>query len=107
MFAKHSEDGYRQLGEKIEMKTLAHGEKTLMTQFRLGGGATLPLHSHPHEQTGYLIAGRLTLTVGSESFEATPGDSWSIPAELEHRVDVLEDALVIEVFAPPRADYLD
>jgi len=106
MFTKKSVDGYKPAIEKIEMKTLVHGEKTLMSEFRLEKGALLPRHSHPHEQTGYLVSGRMDLTVGDETFAVEPGDSWCIHGGVEHHAVVLEDSIAIEVFAPLREDYL-
>ncbi len=106
MFTKNSERNYQQPLEGIEMKTLAYGEKTLMSEFRLQKGAILPTHSHPHEQTGYLVSGQLILTIGDESFTVNPGDSWSIPSQAEHQVAVREDSVAIEVFSPVREDYL-
>ena len=52
MFVKNCNNGYKQSLDGIEQKTLVSGDKTLMVEFRLQKGATLPLHSHPHEQTG-------------------------------------------------------
>ena len=106
MFGKKSENGYRELLEGIEQKTLVYGEKTLMTEFRLKKGYTLPLHNHPYEQTGYLITGKMKLYVGEESFDCEPGDSWCIPSDAEHYAEVFEDSLVLEVFSPVREDYL-
>jgi len=51
-----------------------------MTEFRLDQGAVLPRHKHPHEQTGYLVSGRIELTIGAETHEVSAGDSWCIPA---------------------------
>jgi unsaturated pyranuronate lyase len=82
------------------------GHNTLMTQFVLRKGAVLPRHSHPHEQTGYLVRGRIRLSVGADEYEAEPGDSWSIPGGVEHGATALEDSVTIEVFAPVRQDYL-
>ncbi len=48
----------------ITRKTLCYGEKTLMTEFKLQGGKTLPMHNHPEEQTGYLVSGHIILTIG-------------------------------------------
>ena len=90
----------------IERKTLVYGEETLMTEFRLRKGAVLPRHSHPHEQTGYLVKGRMRLLIGTEQFEAQGGDSWCIPGELEHGAAILEDSVAIEVFSPVRDDYV-
>ncbi|SHI55476.1 Cupin domain-containing protein [Malonomonas rubra DSM 5091] len=106
MFAKASADNYQQVLDKIEMKTLIHGNKTLMSEFRLEKGAELPPHCHPHEQTGYLVSGRMKLTIGNETFNVEPGDSWCIGGDVEHRATALEDSIAIEVFSPVREDYL-
>ena len=106
MFEKQSNRGYRPALDGIQRKTLVHGEKTLMTEFRLAKGSVLPRHAHPHEQTGYLVKGRLRLFMGAEVYEAKPGDSWCIPGGVEHGAEILEDSVAIEVFSPVRDDYL-
>ena len=106
MFLKFSDKGYKQALDGIEQKTLVHGEKTLMVEFRLKKGAVLPLHSHPHEQTGYLVKGQIRLTMGTEVIEVTPGDSWCIPGDVLHSAEIVEDSIAIEVFSPVREDYL-
>lgn len=106
MFVQHTEEGYLEPVEGIEMKTLAYGEKSLLTRFRLEKGAQLPAHSHPHEQTGYLVSGKMILHVGEKSHEVSPGDSWCIAGDVEHRAQVMEDSVAIEVFSPVREDYL-
>ena len=106
MFEKRSDRGYRPALDGIERKTLVHGERTLMTEFRLREGAILPRHSHPHEQTGYLFKGRIRLSIGTEQYEAQVGDSWCIPGGVEHGADILEDSVAIEVFSPVRDDYV-
>jgi len=106
MFAKKSPSGYHSPALGIELKTLVHGQKTLMTEFRLQAGSSLPVHSHPHEQTGYLVQGRLRLIVGDDLHDCGPGDSWCIPSGVEHGAEVLEEALAVEVFSPVREDYL-
>lgn len=106
MFEKCSNAGYRQALDGIEQKTLVHGEKTLMVEFRLRKGAALPVHSHPHEQIGYLVKGRLRLTVGTDIHEVLPGDSWCIPGDVRHCAECLEEAVAVEVFSPLREDYL-
>ena len=91
----------------IHRKTLCHGEKTLMAGFRIEQGALLPRHSHPHEQTGYLVSGRLQLHIGNETWIAEAGDSWCIPGGTEHEARALSETIAIEVFAPSREDYRD
>jgi quercetin dioxygenase-like cupin family protein len=106
MFQKHSGSGYTLVIPGIERKTLVFGERTLMTEFLLKKGNRLPQHSHPHEQTGYLVKGRIRLSIGLEENDVKPGDSWCIPSGLEHGAEILEDSVAIEVFSPIREDYL-
>jgi quercetin dioxygenase-like cupin family protein len=90
----------------ILRKTLVHGEKTLLAEFRLAAGSLLPLHDHPNEQSGYLVSGRMRLTIAGVAHEVAPGDSWCIPAGLPHSAEIIEDSLAVEVFSPLRQDYM-
>ena len=106
MFTKFSSSGYRQILPGIHLQTLTYGDRTLLARFRLEQGAQLPLHSHPHEQTGFLISGRMRFTIDGQVFEAAPGDSWCIPGSVQHGAEIIEEAIVIEAFSPVREDYL-
>jgi quercetin dioxygenase-like cupin family protein len=106
MFCKKDERGFRVMMEGVRLKTLVWGERTMLCEFRIEGGKGLPPHAHPHEQTGYLISGRMSFIVGDESFEVEPGDSWSIQGEVAHSAEALEDSRVLEVFSPLRKEYL-
>jgi quercetin dioxygenase-like cupin family protein len=106
MFYRKNGEGYHSRIGGIDQKTLVYGERTLLTEFRLKEGSVIPRHSHPNEQTGYLISGRMVFTVGNEQFDARAGDSWCIAAGVEHSADVVEDAVAVEVFSPVREDYL-
>jgi len=106
MFYKKDEAGYRQAVPGVSMKTLVHGDKSLLSEFKLEAGQRLPMHSHEQEQTGYLVSGCLVLTIGAETFRVEPGDSWCIPGNVVHGAEVISDSIAIEVFAPLRADYL-
>lgn len=106
MFEHKCDQGFIPALEGIERKTLVHGAKSLMTEFRLRKGAILPRHSHPHEQTGYLVSGRIRLSIGPDQYDAKAGDSWCVPGGVEHGADILEDSVAIEVFSPVRDDYV-
>ena len=106
MFYKSNSDAYASALPGIQLKTLVSGEKTLLSEFRLKAGSLLPSHSHVHEQTGYLVAGRIRLTIGGETFDVEPGDSWCIHGHTPHHAEILEDSVAIEVFSPVRDDYL-
>jgi quercetin dioxygenase-like cupin family protein len=106
MFYKNDANSYRELIPGIKMKAMVYGEKTLMSEFFLKNGSVLPTHDHIHEQTGYLVSGKIVLTIGEEIFEVEPGDSWTIPSGIAHGVEILEDSIAIEVFSPRRDEYM-
>ncbi len=70
-------------------------------------GAEVLVHSHPHEQVGYLVSGRLEFTIGDQTRTLGPGDQWRIPGGVPHRVVAVGGpAVAVDVFNPVREDYL-
>jgi len=106
MFRRKSANNYTTVMEGVAIKTLVHGQKTHLIEFLLEKGNSLPSHAHPHEQTGYLVSGKISLIIDQEKFMVSPGDSWCIPGDVEHSVEVLEDSVAVEVFSPVREEYL-
>lgn len=106
MFRKKNTGEPRQLLDGINLTTLVYGDKTLMAKFTLEKGSAIPTHSHPHEQTGIMISGKLRFVVDGEIMDVEPGDSWCLPGEVEHSAEALEDTVVVEIFSPVREDYL-
>jgi quercetin dioxygenase-like cupin family protein len=106
MFYKNSNENFEKMIEGISIKTLLYGEKTLFSEFHLDKGSKIPEHSHPQEQTGRLLKGKIVLTIDDETAEMNPGDCWVVPGNVAHSVHVAEDSIAIEVFSPVREDYL-
>jgi quercetin dioxygenase-like cupin family protein len=106
MFSAKNDSALKILREGIRFKTVAAGDKTHLAEFHRAKGTVIPEHAHPQEQTGYLVSGRLTFRIEDETFEVRPLDGWNIGGGIPHGVDTLEDSVVIEVFSPPREDYL-
>ncbi len=106
MFIKKDTRIFKPLLDGITMRALAWEEKTLLCEFRLEKGYRIPPHKHPYEQTGYLISGKLNFRIDQTWNMADSGDSWSIPENVEHEVEILEDSVVFELFSPIRPDYL-
>ena len=106
MFKKSKHGEHSQVIQGVHLKTTVYGNHTLMTEVRLEKGAVIPPHRHEHEQTGYMVSGRMDFLVDGKHHEAFPGDSWIIPGDMEHGATALEESLVIEVFSPVREDYL-
>ena len=103
---KTGNDGYIEVFDGIKRKTLVYGDNTLLTEFILDKGKILPAHSHPEEQTGYLVSGHITLIINGERHDMKPGDSWTIPGGAEHSAETIEDSIAVEIFSPVRRDYI-
>lgn len=86
-------------------RTLAVGESMMICQFDLDLGVVIPVHSHPHEQVGYVARGLVRLTVDGQSFDLGPGDCYSAPSWTEHGALALQPSVVVDTFHPPREDY--
>ena len=106
MFVKYDSKDFLTPIDGIEMKTFAYGEKSLLTRFHLKKGGVLPKHSHPHEQTGFMVSGKMKLFIDGKEFLAEPGDTWSIKGDVNHWAEIIEDSVAIEVFSPLREEYL-
>ena len=100
-----SPTGYVRAIEGIRRKTLLDGAHTQLVEFKLAKGAVIPVHSHPQEQTGCLLSGRMVLTIAGADHTMDPGDAWTIPGDVEHGARILKDSVAIEVFSPLRPDY--
>jgi quercetin dioxygenase-like cupin family protein len=107
MFGCNSSEGYHDIRDGIKIKTISYGKKMLMSEFLLKKDSILPNHSHPYEQTGYLIKGNIKLFINGISKNLKPGDSWNIPENIDHKAEILEDSVVIDIFSPARDDYLN
>lgn len=97
--------------EPVEMlagawrRTLATGERMMISHVTLDEGAGVPAHSHPHEQVGYVLEGRIRMTIGGEAYDFEPGDSYFIPGDVEHDGTALTNCVVLDIFSPPREEY--
>jgi len=90
----------------VELRAVA-GTNLMLSVVRLKPGSVVRDHSHPHEQMGILIEGRLEFTIGGVTRILVPGDMWRIPGGVVHRVKALDQpALALDVFHPIREDYV-
>jgi quercetin dioxygenase-like cupin family protein len=83
-----------------------HGERCTLGVVELAPDAVVPRHQHDNEQLGLVISGNLVFTVGDETRELGPGGTWRIASDVPHHVVAgPAGAVVIDVFAPHRADW--
>lgn len=99
-------------GETVEvvdgvyLTQLVSGERTSLQHFHIESGASVPEHSHEHEQTGYVANGTFTFLIDGETHVINPGESFVIPSNVPHAAENRSEMPVegIDVFSPPRDD---
>jgi unsaturated pyranuronate lyase len=95
----------RQIWERIAARSV-HGDRITMSIVELDAGAVASEHSHENEQLGLVLQGTIHFRVGDEQRELAPGGTWLIPADTPHEaIAGPQGAVVIDVFAPIRADF--
>ncbi len=85
-----------------------YGENLMLSYLEMDEGAVVPLHSHPHEQGGMLLEGRMELTIGEEVRVCEAGELFIIPPGTPHKAVAVDGpARVLDVFSPVREDYAE
>jgi quercetin dioxygenase-like cupin family protein len=90
----------------VDFDLLAYGPESMVTKMLYKKGDNPPVHKHSNEQSGYVISGKYTLVINNTEHDIGPGDSYSIPRDVEHRIKIIECGEVLDFFSPPRKDYL-
>lgn len=86
------------------------GERTMVAQIFLDKGSVVPTHSHDNEQISYLLSGELRFWIGgsgSRELVQRAGEVLIIRPNVPHKAEALEDTLSLDVFTPPRRDWLE
>jgi quercetin dioxygenase-like cupin family protein len=90
-------------------RRLVTGDQAMIAQVMLKKGDVVPRHSHPNEQVTYILEGALEFELGEageHKVVVRAGEVLVIPADVPHAAVALEDTLDLDVFAPPRQDWL-
>jgi len=86
-----------------------YGDKAMLAQIWIAKGTTVPKHVHPAEQLSYIVEGALRLRLGddlSEVHDVRAGEVLVIPSNVPHEATALEDTYDLDVFSPPREDWI-
>ena len=90
----------------LKRKTLARSQSMMICEFTFDANVTIPIHNHLHEQVGYVVEGRVMMTIAGQETELGKGDSYCAASNVPHGAYTLEPTVIIDTFAPPRKDYL-
>jgi len=83
------------------------GVNTMLARIVLKKGARVPVHHHFHEQISHVVEGALNFVVDGKEIRVRAGDVLCIPPGVPHEVVALEDSVALDIFNPPRQDWID
>jgi len=91
-------------------RRLITGDRMMLAHVYLKRGCIVPRHAHENEQLTYVLDGALKFWIGEDEKQVLvvgPGEVLHIPSNVPHKAEALEDTLDVDVFSPPRSDWLN
>ena len=82
------------------------GQDIMVARVLLKRGCVVPMHSHHNEQITYILEGALKFEIDGKQITVAAGEVLCIPPNMPHRATALEDTVDLDVFSPPRADWI-
>lgn len=87
-------------------RQMIYGEQAMLSRIHLRKGAVVPEHSHANEQIAYILHGALKFQIAGRELVLRAGEVLVIPGGVAHSAEALEDTLNLDIFAPPRQDWI-
>ena len=87
-------------------RQLVVGQNVMLARVLLKKGCIVPEHSHPNEQLTYILAGALKFWIDGKEIVVNTGEVLTIPPNMPHKAEALEDTVDVDIFNPPRADWM-
>jgi quercetin dioxygenase-like cupin family protein len=88
-------------------RQLVVGQNIMVTRIHLKKGCIVPEHSHPNEQVSYITDGALKFWIDGREIVVAAGEVLTIPPNLPHKAEALADTVSVDIFDPPRADWIE
>jgi len=104
------EDMPREKVSDLLDRRLITGDRMMLAHVYLKKGCIVPKHSHENEQLTYILEGALRFWIGEDQKKeivVSAGEVLHIPSHVPHKAEALEDTLDVDIFSPPRQDWLD
>ena len=93
--------------EGAQRRILSFGGGMMLVQFTFAAGVRAPIHSHPHEQIGYVVAGEIDVILeGVDRTRLTAGGSYYVAPNVRHGIVTYAPTVLIDCFTPIREDFL-
>jgi quercetin dioxygenase-like cupin family protein len=87
-------------------RQLVVGQHLMLARVLLKKGCIVPMHHHENEQLTYVLEGALKFWIDNREIVVAGGEVLCIPPHVPHKAEALEDTVDLDVFYPPRADWL-
>lgn len=108
MYTENKDVVSKDLGGGVTRKILSYSENLMAAELHFVKGAIGAKHSHPHEQIGYIVSGKLIYQEeGCEDKELQTGDTYYVKPDAVHGIEVLEDTVLLDIFTPMRKDFVE
>ncbi len=88
-------------------RQLVVGDQVMVARILLKKGCVIPMHSHFNEQITHVQSGSMRFTIAGKDITVRPGEFLCIPPNVPHMAVVLEDTVDVDIFTPPRQDWID
>lgn len=88
-------------------RQIVSGERSMLARIILRKGCIVPLHSHENEQISYILEGALKFLIEGREIVVSAGEVLVIPSHVPHSAEALEDTVDLDLFCPPREDWLN
>ena len=83
------------------------GQQIMLARILLKKGCIVPKHSHHNEQLSYILEGVLKFSIDGREIVVSAGEMLCIPSNMPHQAEALADTVSLDVFCPPRADWIN
>jgi quercetin dioxygenase-like cupin family protein len=91
-------------------RQLITAERVMLAHVHMKKGCIVPMHQHDNEQLTYILKGKLRFWIGQDekrTIDVGEGEVLTIPSGVYHKAEALEDTLDVDIFSPPRQDWID
>ncbi len=96
-----------QTPDGAQRRILSYGGNLMLVEFSFAEGVSSWLHSHPHEQVGYVVSGEIDLFVQDQPTTRLPaGGSYYVPPNVKHYIKTYAPTILVDCFTPQREDFL-
>lgn len=107
MYTENKNVPAKDLGGGVNRKILSYSENLMACELHFEKGSVGAKHSHPHEQIGYIVSGKLIYQEeGCEDKVLETGDTYYVKPDAVHGIKVLEETVLLDIFTPMRKDFI-